>query len=114
MNIRRAEEKDIDTLLILLSEVLDLHAEIRPDIFIPGKTKYTREQLKAMLKDDAWNADSINAAVVDAAKDSIGNKAAFKSLYKILIGKNMGPRLGPFLASMDKAFVLERLDQASQ
>ena len=32
---------------------------------------------------------------------------------KILIGKTAGPRLGSFLASMDKKFVINRLIQAS-
>ena len=45
MNIRKAEEKDIPRLLALLGQVLQIHAEIRPDIFIPGTTKYTVSQI---------------------------------------------------------------------
>ena len=70
--------------------------------------------LAEKLKTIGWNADEINSAVTEVAKDGIGNKGAFKAMYKILIGKNMGPRLGPFLASMDRQFVLDRLKQASQ
>ena len=40
MKIRKAEEKDIPRLLALLEQVLQIHAKIRPDIFIPGTTKY--------------------------------------------------------------------------
>ena len=40
MNIRRANEKDIPRLVELLEQVLQIHADIRPDIFIPGTTKY--------------------------------------------------------------------------
>ena len=36
----------------LLNEVLEIHAGIRPDIFISGTTKYTVDELKEMLKDD--------------------------------------------------------------
>ena len=43
MRIRRAEEKDIPRLHELLGQVLQIHADIRPDIFIPGTTKYTDE-----------------------------------------------------------------------
>ena len=50
MNIRRAEEKDIPRFLELLSQVLELHAAIRPDIFIPGTTKYSGEQLTAKIR----------------------------------------------------------------
>ena len=52
MNIRRANENDIPRLLELLEQVLQIHADIRPDIFIPGTTKYTNEELSQMIKDD--------------------------------------------------------------
>ena len=52
VKIRRAEDKDIPALLGLLNQVLEIHAGIRPDIFIPGPTKYTVDELREMLKDD--------------------------------------------------------------
>lgn len=51
MKIRMAEEKDIPALQKLLMEVLNIHAEGRPDIFIPDTTKYTYEELLAMIHD---------------------------------------------------------------
>nr|WP_297707797.1 GNAT family N-acetyltransferase [uncultured Butyrivibrio sp.] len=52
MNIMRARKTDIDSILKLLSQVLELHAHIRPDIFISGTTKYTKEELEELLADD--------------------------------------------------------------
>ncbi len=52
MNIRRAKKKDIPQIIELLGQVLQIHAEIRPDIFIPGTTKYTNEELGEILKDE--------------------------------------------------------------
>lgn len=52
MNIRRAGEKDIPRLIELLQQVLDIHAKIRPDIFISGTTKYTNDELLQMILDD--------------------------------------------------------------
>ena len=52
MNIRRAAEKDIPKITELLGQVLQIHADIRPDIFIPGTTKYTHEELAEMLKEE--------------------------------------------------------------
>ena len=52
MNIRKAEEKDIPRLLALLGQVLQIHAEIRPDIFIPGTTKYTVCELAELLQQE--------------------------------------------------------------
>ena len=50
--IRKANEKDIPRLIELLSQVLEIHAKIRPDIFVSGTTKYTREDLLAILSDE--------------------------------------------------------------
>ena len=52
LNIRRAKEKDLEGVLGLLKEVLEIHAKIRPDIFIPGTTKYTREELLVLFEDE--------------------------------------------------------------
>ena len=50
MMIRKAEERDIPRIMELLGQVLQIHADIRPDIFIPGTTKYTADELKELLK----------------------------------------------------------------
>lgn len=52
VTIRRAEERDIYKTLVLLSEVHELHAWIRPDIFIPSTTKYSREELQQIFAND--------------------------------------------------------------
>ena len=62
MKIRRAEEKDIPAVEKLLNEVLEIHADIRPDIFIAGASKYTPEELKKMFADEN---DLIYVAVDD-------------------------------------------------
>ena len=52
MIIRRAQEKDIAKVSRLLSQVLEIHAALRPDIFISGTTKYTPEELLAIFSDE--------------------------------------------------------------
>jgi ribosomal protein S18 acetylase RimI-like enzyme len=52
MKIRRAEEKDIPRIDALLSQVLEIHAALRPDLFVSGTRKYTDEELKGILKDE--------------------------------------------------------------
>lgn len=52
--IRLAEKKDIDTILLLLGEVLSIHANGRPDVFKSGVTKYNRKQVEELIsKKDA-------------------------------------------------------------
>lgn len=52
MKIRKAEERDIPQIMELLGQVLQIHADIRPDIFIPNTTKYTNAELIDMLKEE--------------------------------------------------------------
>ena len=50
--IRKAEKKDINKITELLREVLELHAAIRPDIFVSGTTKYTESELAAIIENE--------------------------------------------------------------
>lgn len=52
ITIRRAERNDVKGILSLLSQVLELHAKIRPDLFIPGTTKYTEDELLGIISSD--------------------------------------------------------------
>ena len=52
MNIRRAQEKDMKKVMKLLSEVLEIHAKIRPDVFISGQTKYSEDDLNGIFADE--------------------------------------------------------------
>ena len=52
MNIRKASTKDIPRIKELLQQVLEIHANIRPDIFIPGTAKYTEKELEDILSDE--------------------------------------------------------------
>lgn len=52
MNIRKAMEKDSDGILKLLVQVNNVHSLNRPDLFLYDKTKYTKEELLALLSDE--------------------------------------------------------------
>lgn len=52
LTIRRAEQKDTEKVLDLLHQVLEVHADLRPDLFISGTTKYTDEELHAIFADE--------------------------------------------------------------
>lgn len=51
--IRSAMEKDIDQILRLLIQVNNVHSDNRPDLFLRDKTKYTRDELAKIIKDDS-------------------------------------------------------------
>ena len=50
--IRRARPEDSDAILALLSQVEAVHHEGRPDLFRPGGTKYTADELLEIIRDD--------------------------------------------------------------
>lgn len=52
ITIRRAESRDIPGVIRLLGQVLELHAKLRPDIFIPGTTKYTPQELENIFRNE--------------------------------------------------------------
>jgi len=59
---------------------------------------------------ESFTVDELNGVIFDAAKKrGIPSKDYFKTLYNLFIGKDRGPRLANFLASLDKEFVVKRL-----
>ena len=83
--IRKAEERDIPRIIELLGQVLQIHADIRPDIFIPGTTKYTVDELKELLK----NKENPIYVAVNKADVCVGY--AFCQLREQTFSNNMVP-----------------------
>lgn len=87
---------------------------VPPGIELSMSEKAFLQSLAVRLYDCKWDADTIGSVIADTAKDSpIGLKGGYRTMYRILTGKKSGPRLGMFLADMDKAFVVNRVIQAS-
>ena len=91
MNIRRAGEKDIPRLIELLQQVLDIHAKIRPDIFISGTTKYTNDELLQMILDDR------NPIYVAVNESDLCQGYAFCQLREQPFSNNMVPFTSLFI-----------------
>ncbi len=53
MQIRRAEERDIEGILSLLIQVDMVHHNGRPDLFKGPAVKYSADELKEIIKDDS-------------------------------------------------------------
>ncbi len=90
MSIRRAEEKDVPRIMDLLAQVLMVHHEGRPDLFKAPATKYTEEELRALLRDDtrpifAWTdeKDELVGYCFCVLKQELGNNILtdIKTLY---------------------------------
>lgn len=92
-----------------------VYPTIPPGFELTMNDKVFFQELVKRMNDANWNADTISRIISDAGRESpLGLKAGFKVIYQVLIGKPAGPRLGSFLASMDKQFVINRFIQASR
>ncbi|MBQ4257707.1 MAG: GNAT family N-acetyltransferase [Clostridia bacterium] len=89
--IRKAQEKDIPKILSLLSQVLEIHAAIRPDVFISGTTKYTNEELIGILQ----NEKTPVYVAVDENDETVGY--AFCILKEQPFSNNMVPFASLFI-----------------
>lgn len=70
--------------------------------------------LAAVLEATEWEAQAVHDAVYAAAeKAGVGGGRVFKAAYRALIGRDRGPRLGAFLASLEKTWVVARFEAAA-
>lgn len=81
----------------------------------PEDAGFVRRYLEVLGREGAeWTPEALHQAVYDAA-DAAGMRprAGFRALYRAFLGRDRGPRLGFFLASLDRDIVLRRLGEAS-
>ena len=108
MHIREAEKKDIGRILELLSQVLEIHAKARPDIFIPGTTKYNEDELLSILE------DSSKRIYVAAGEDDILMGYAFCELHKQPDSANLVPFTSIYIDDLcvDECFRVQHIGES--
>ncbi len=81
-----------------------------PDIQPSAEQQGFLDKLIITLKKANFDPEEIHQAVYAAAVDSDLKPAqAFKLIYQLFLGKDHGPKVGFFLSSLDKDFVISRL-----
>jgi lysyl-tRNA synthetase class 1 len=70
-------------------------------------------RLAEVLEGTPWEGEAIQDAVFNTSK-GVGLRArdAFGAIYLAMLGRGRGPRAGFFLASLDREWVLARLQRA--
>lgn len=90
MLVRKAVREDIPAILRLLSQVLEVHAAIRPDLFVSGTVKYNADELAVIIDDEKTpvfvaqgdNGDILgHAFVVMSVNTSQNMPIGMKSMY---------------------------------
>ncbi|HUT27402.1 MAG TPA: lysine--tRNA ligase [Methanomassiliicoccales archaeon] len=94
-------------------EVLYIISPERPDMEINDDERNYIVELLERLRTTEWIGDLIHNAIYETAKKrGLQPKVCFQVLYRLFISRRSGPKLGFFLSTMDKDFVLKRLSEA--
>jgi lysyl-tRNA synthetase class 1 len=81
-----------------------------PDVQLTDEERKVLAAIRTALEGVEWKADKLHDAVHGAAVASGAKpKVAFAAMYKIFLAQERGPRLGYFLATQEREFVLERV-----
>ncbi|MEM2900784.1 MAG: lysine--tRNA ligase [Thermoplasmata archaeon] len=72
--------------------------------------KRTVLEIADKLKESNWEAEEIHNIIHNVGTATgLGPKDTFTALYKLLLGKDKGPKLGYFLSILDNKFIIDRL-----
>lgn len=88
--------------------------ESMPDCELSEQERAFLDRLYGAMCGVEWRGESIHDAMYECAKTcGIGPRGGFQALYKIFCDQKQGPRLGFFLSTLDRDFVLGRIKEAS-
>jgi lysyl-tRNA synthetase class 1 len=88
--------------------------ETMPSCELSDVEKAFLRELFVAMEGVEWKGEKIHDAMYECAKKgAIGAKGGFQALYKIFCNQKQGPRLGFFLSTLDRNFVLNRIKEAS-
>jgi lysyl-tRNA synthetase, class I len=64
------------------------------------------------LPDTSWDGDALQVCIFNAARlTPIDQPAAFKTIYRVLLDRENGPKAGNFLSFLERKFVEERFHE---
>ncbi|MBD3211119.1 MAG: lysine--tRNA ligase [Candidatus Lokiarchaeota archaeon] len=111
------QEQDPKTKRNLLQKIsiFSIPEEINGDLketLSETQKKGIRSLREFILQKNDIDADEIQNKIFTIAKEEleISPKKLFQAIYKLILGKKYGPRLGPFLELLDKEWLTKRLN----
>jgi len=93
-------------------DIVDVPENVPAEIIstITDDDKRFLSRLVDVLEKEVLDEDGIQTAIFNTTREvEIKPKRAFQVLYRILISRKSGPRLGPFLVMLGNDWVLERI-----
>ncbi|MFQ5998192.1 MAG: lysine--tRNA ligase [Candidatus Bathyarchaeia archaeon] len=74
--------------------------------------KKALSDVKEMLQSKEWTDIDLQYEIFELGKRYGLKSRIFEILYLVFLGRSFGPRLAPFMLSLDRAFVLQRITEA--
>jgi len=85
--------------------------DMPPDLEMNENISKKINEIKVKMNSINWNPESIHDLFYELQEENkTPAKDYFQIMYLIILGKKRGPRLGFFLSTMEKDFVIKRLD----
>ncbi len=85
-------------------------AESLPDVEFDGNVEAALDDLAAFIERESPDDETLQGEIYETARrHDVDVGAFFTAGYRLFLDAEEGPRLGPFLAALDRAFVLKRL-----
>jgi lysyl-tRNA synthetase class 1 len=93
--------------------------ELAPDVLsqLESRDRDALRVFAARVASVRWTEDAIKESMVSLTKGGslpVDTSRFFRDLYLVLLGSERGPRAAPFLAVLEKEWVLGRLKEAAQ
>jgi len=105
------DERALQKIRLAMNYALDMGVVKREPVELSEVERRAIEDLAERIK-VAESSDEIQSAIFETArKHGIGVKVFFKKLYQIFLGRDSGPRLGPYLWDLGKERALKILEQ---
>ena len=80
-----------------------------PSVAFDSDTEEALDELASVVEREA-DGETIQSAIFETARDhGLSPGELFTAGYRLFFGTEQGPKLGPFLAELDRAFVVRRL-----
>jgi lysyl-tRNA synthetase class 1 len=81
---------------------------------IDEQQKLFLKTITEKMREIKWTPDEIHTKIYELSRGlNIEPKKSFTAIYLALLGRENGPRLGYFLSSLDKKFVMKRFAEVS-
>jgi lysyl-tRNA synthetase class 1 len=90
-------------------------AKETPSLTLEVDHKKYLEDLSKKLSEGEWTPDSIHNTIYELAQSQgLKSKTAFQLVYQATLNQKHGPRLGYFLSTLDKDFVVKRIGEVAK